>query len=141
MCTVPAAEAVSADITGLTPSTTYHYRLVAINKDGTALGNDQVFTTAPAVTFPKPIKSVSAPHSAKHNHFFVVLVRLNNVRARVVFTLSLHGKIVKSKTVNRGPSGFAQRFKAPRKKGHYTLRVTGSANGVTNSFTKKIKVF
>lgn len=37
--------AVSAGLTGLSPSTTYHYRLVATNAGGSAFGNDQLFTT------------------------------------------------------------------------------------------------
>jgi hypothetical protein len=35
-----------ATITALAPSTTYHYRLVAANSDGTAYGYDYTFTTA-----------------------------------------------------------------------------------------------
>jgi hypothetical protein len=38
---VPVTEA----LTGLTPGTTYHYRLVATNRDGTSRGADGVFTT------------------------------------------------------------------------------------------------
>ncbi len=36
---------VFAPVTGLTPGTTYHYRLVAVNKQGTTLGRDAEFTT------------------------------------------------------------------------------------------------
>jgi Ca2+-binding RTX toxin-like protein len=42
-----AAVDVSADLTGLTPGTTYHYRLTATNAAGTARGADGIFTTAP----------------------------------------------------------------------------------------------
>ncbi len=38
---------VSALIGGLAPNTTYHYRLVVTSPDGTAVGSDQTFTTAP----------------------------------------------------------------------------------------------
>jgi phosphodiesterase/alkaline phosphatase D-like protein len=41
---VPAAIGIS----GLVPATTYHYRLVATNADGTTESSDQTFTTAPA---------------------------------------------------------------------------------------------
>ena len=44
---------VSANLTGLTSATTYHYRVVAVNSAGTTtLGADQTFTTTtpPAVT-------------------------------------------------------------------------------------------
>jgi hypothetical protein len=36
---------VGADLTGLNPSTIYHYRLVATNASGTVFGADQTFTT------------------------------------------------------------------------------------------------
>jgi streptogramin lyase len=50
-------EAVSLLAENLTPNTTYHYRLVAINEDGTSYGEDHVFTTSAnpppvAVTLP-----------------------------------------------------------------------------------------
>jgi len=40
-----AAEPASANLTQLTPGTTYHYRLVAVSPGGTTLGADQTFTT------------------------------------------------------------------------------------------------
>src|SRR3954452_9354615 len=39
--------AVSKGLTGLTPGTTYHYRLVARNATATVNGGDGIFTTAP----------------------------------------------------------------------------------------------
>lgn len=36
----------SANLTGLLPSTTYHYRIEATNATGTTFGSDQTFTTA-----------------------------------------------------------------------------------------------
>jgi hypothetical protein len=39
--------AVSAALTGLPPNTTYRFRISATNKDGTSIGNEQVFTTLP----------------------------------------------------------------------------------------------
>lgn len=49
---------VSATLTGLAPSTTYHFRVVAINADGVSRGEDQTFTTtaASAATAPEPSK-------------------------------------------------------------------------------------
>ncbi len=44
---------VTADLSGLTPSTTYHYRLVAILVDGKGLpayGRDRTFTASPTLT-------------------------------------------------------------------------------------------
>jgi hypothetical protein len=48
---------VSAQVVGLLPSTTYHYRVVATNKEGTTRGPDRSFTTlasAPGSTEPGP---------------------------------------------------------------------------------------
>ena len=39
--------AVTAAITGLSASTTYHYQIYTINSGGTTLGSDQTFTTPP----------------------------------------------------------------------------------------------
>lgn len=44
------AVAASASVSGLSPSTTYHYRVVASNAAGVAQGGDQTFTTAAAGT-------------------------------------------------------------------------------------------
>jgi hypothetical protein len=47
---------VSAAITGLTPSTNYHYRVLAVNGAGSAASADETFTTsaAPPVLTPPP---------------------------------------------------------------------------------------
>jgi len=44
-------EDVSAQIAGLTPDTTYHYRLRALTPWGVALGADRTFTTSSTVTY------------------------------------------------------------------------------------------
>jgi alpha-tubulin suppressor-like RCC1 family protein len=50
---------LSADITGLSPNTTYHFRIVATNNIGASYGQDQAFTTA-AVPYPPIVGAVSA---------------------------------------------------------------------------------
>jgi hypothetical protein len=42
------SQAASTVLTGLAAGTPYHYRLVAVNPGGTALGSDQAFTTSAA---------------------------------------------------------------------------------------------
>ena len=58
--------AVSAEISGLTPGTEYHYRLEGTTANGTTPGEDQTFTTtvpaAPTVSM-KPVTAIS-DHSA-----------------------------------------------------------------------------
>lgn len=62
---------VSAKLTGLTPDTAYHYRLVATNGLGTTDGRDATFTTAPEAKSepsPEPTHSgggtTEAPHAS-----------------------------------------------------------------------------
>ncbi len=52
---------VSVTLGGLSPSTTYHYRLVATSAEGTATGNDATFTTPAAPTPPEPQQPSPAP--------------------------------------------------------------------------------
>ena len=46
------ARSVSANIGGLTASTTYHFRIVTTNSAGTRYGSDITFTTLPPIGFP-----------------------------------------------------------------------------------------
>lgn len=60
-----AGVAVEAQLTGLSPATTYHYRLVAQNPGGTSFGGDREFTTAsapipPPAPGPAPVALTSA---------------------------------------------------------------------------------
>jgi phosphodiesterase/alkaline phosphatase D-like protein len=43
-----AAGSVQADLSGLAPNTTYHFRIKAVGRDGTVYGPDQQFITGPA---------------------------------------------------------------------------------------------
>jgi hypothetical protein len=59
-----AGKAVAANLTGLAPGTTYHYRLSATNASGTSAGQDRTFTTLPQPTVstggPSAVSSTSA---------------------------------------------------------------------------------
>jgi hypothetical protein len=54
-----AAVPVTADVTGLAPATTYHFRLVAHNRNGTVNGVDRVLRTRPE---PLGLTLVAAPN-------------------------------------------------------------------------------
>ncbi len=55
-----AGRTVAADLTGLTPLTTYHYRLVASNASGPAAGADAEFTTTTGGPVPPPAVTLAA---------------------------------------------------------------------------------
>jgi phosphodiesterase/alkaline phosphatase D-like protein len=50
---------VRADLAGLTPGTTYHYRVIATNADGTTVGADRTFRTTGTAPPPPPAPSVT----------------------------------------------------------------------------------
>jgi lipoprotein-anchoring transpeptidase ErfK/SrfK len=50
---LPGAQPAAVTLTGLTPATTYHFRVIASGEAGTAAGDDQVFTTLPAGELPQ----------------------------------------------------------------------------------------
>jgi hypothetical protein len=50
-----SAVSVSSSISGLLPSTTYHFRLVAQNSMGTTFGDDVSFNTIAEITVPQPV--------------------------------------------------------------------------------------
>jgi streptogramin lyase len=54
-------QAVSAPIAGLTPQSTYHFRVVAANASGTTAGADQTFTTDVAPALPPPANPFVQP--------------------------------------------------------------------------------
>jgi sugar lactone lactonase YvrE len=56
--------AVSSEIAGLTPGTTYHFRVVAINVNGPTAGPDQTFSTPDRPTVAEPAASGITPTSA-----------------------------------------------------------------------------
>lgn len=55
-----AAVSESANLTGLSPGTTYHYRIEATNSAGTAYGSDQTFTTTSPVVQQPPAVTTDA---------------------------------------------------------------------------------
>jgi hypothetical protein len=56
-----AAVPVFARIFGLHPSTTYHFRIVAVGEGGTGVGADEAFTTMPPFVFPEEASAARAP--------------------------------------------------------------------------------
>jgi hypothetical protein len=91
------AVAESANVTGLSPSTVYHFRLVASNSGGTTNGNDATFTTLasgpPALRFPRPASFATATVYHASNAATVITVPAGT-DARVVCDEVLHKRLV-----------------------------------------------
>ena len=70
----PTRASLPYGLSGLTPETTYHYRLVASNAVGTSVGGDQQFTTPPAVTnlTTEPASGLAAGHATLNGSFIGV---------------------------------------------------------------------
>jgi predicted outer membrane repeat protein len=66
--------AFSAAVSSLQPNTTYHYRVVVTNPDGTATGSDQTFTTMPTPPAPPSNQfSIGKRHVAKNGTISIKL--------------------------------------------------------------------
>jgi hypothetical protein len=82
---------LAAPLTGLTPGTTYHYRLVATSPDGTAATPDAVFTTA--VAPPAALSGAPPPDltrlSIAPSSFFAAPFRHHRTGTTITYTDSL----------------------------------------------------
>jgi hypothetical protein len=135
----PTCCLVSAGVGRLKPDTTYRFRIVVKNADGTTTGNFQTFKTAKKQVI-SPIQSVSAPNRVKHGKTFEVKVKLRTT-ASVKIYLLFKGKTVKFYNEGTRTGTVTQKIKAPNKKGTYTLRVTATGGGTTQTVNKTITVF
>jgi hypothetical protein len=73
---------VLARIFGLSPGTTYHFRIVAVGEGGTSAGADQAFTTLPPYAFPEEAPRASAAAGAARASSTIPAVRLAGLVAR-----------------------------------------------------------
>jgi hypothetical protein len=69
---------VSETVTGLQPGTTYHYRIVAVNSDGTINGKDRVFKTA---SVPLSVQIAGTPNPVEFGNSFLVEGNLSGTGA------------------------------------------------------------
>jgi hypothetical protein len=137
-CNTPASQPVSADISKLTPCTTYHFQLVAKNSDGTTPGGDKQFTTK----FAPPLKNVSAPGKVKAGHKFKVKFTLRfKVKSVTVLIETKRGKVVSSVTFRPGfPGKHSVKLRAPRRRGNYILAVRAKLSCGSETIKRRLKV-
>ncbi len=137
-CSTPTSQPVSADISKLTPCTTYHFQLVASNSDGSANGGDKTFTTK----FAPPLKNVSAPGKVKAGKKFKVKFTLR-YRAQVVTVriVTKSGNVVKSVTFRPLPAGHhSVRLTAPKRRGTYFLVVRAKLSCGSQTVKQRLRV-
>lgn len=142
-----AATDVSAPVAGLTPSTTYHYRLVATNAAGVSRGEDRTFTTAATPANPQPPgASTSTPRAiGSRGATLRATVDPNGSQTTVRFeygTSTSYGKTSTSRRTGAGDSGvgvsIAIGHLQPNTRYHYRVVATnaaGTARGRNRSFT------
>ncbi|HEY1485242.1 MAG TPA: choice-of-anchor Q domain-containing protein [Micromonosporaceae bacterium] len=85
---------VAGPLTGLTPGTTYHYRLVATSPDGAATSPDATFTTAlapPGASSPTQAPELTHPSIAPSS-FFAAPFRHHKTGTTITYTDSLAGR-------------------------------------------------
>jgi phosphodiesterase/alkaline phosphatase D-like protein len=68
---------VTAPLTGLTPGTTYHYRVIATNDGGTTVGTDQTFTTTGTAPPPSPKATVTTGNATPSTSGAIVTGSVN----------------------------------------------------------------
>jgi hypothetical protein len=143
---------VSALLTGLTPGTTYHYRLVASTPDGTAATPDTTFTTASA-----PPAAPATPATPALTHlsitpasFFTMPAKRHKTGTTIAYTdslaaqttivvfeqtagVKLHGRCVKASKHGHGPTCVRLvrlgSFAHTDQVGRNTVRFTGRLGG------------
>lgn len=137
-CNVPKTQAVSANLSNLTPCTTYHFQLVASNPDGTANGGDKSFTTG----FAPPLKNVSAPHSVRAGKKLKIKFTLRyDVRSVTILIKKRNGNVVKAVRISPVSAGkHSVTIRAPRKRGKYILVVRAKMSCGSQTDTQRLRV-
>ncbi len=139
------ATAVTTALTGLTASTTYHFRVKAVNTGGTSYGADTSFTTTTATT--QGIASVS-PNTGTHGAINVTLtITLNSAYspspppttvAPTAVTLTGPTTVNATSFSRNGTTGVVTAtFNLPAVVGSYTVNATFGPNtwSLANGFT------
>jgi hypothetical protein len=138
---------VSATVTGLSPATTYHYRVVASNSEGTTAGEDRTFTTAtlPAATptptpTAKPKVTVTLASNAKCLRSRSTSLRVKIAKGGTITAVEIYvnSKRVKRVTKAADIKKAIKLSKLP--KGAYTLEVrVKTKDGRTVKSSKKYR--
>jgi hypothetical protein len=136
-CKVPKKRAVSADVSRLTPCTTYHFQLVATNPDGSAEGGDNTFATS----FAPPLTDVFAPDNVRSGDTFNVTFRLRYDTDSVTILIATRGNIAESATFGTLSAGWhSETITAPSERGNYALVVLARLSCGRQSVAQQLTV-
>ncbi|HUE25662.1 MAG TPA: PKD domain-containing protein, partial [Solirubrobacteraceae bacterium] len=123
-------EQVAATLSGLAPSTLYHYRVVATSAGGTAVGSDRSFTTSRAPTRP-PRFAFSVPR-----HVRVRAALLGQLKARFACSKRCTARFA----VTVAPTGLRRFAPVPLTLGHASARISGrGSRTVTITFIPAVR--
>lgn len=138
-CTTPKTQAVSFDISSLTPCTNYHFQLFASNPDAATPvnGGDKKFTTA----FAPPLTKVTSPNQVKSGHRFKVRFTLRYVATVKIVFSKKNGRLVQAfRYVALPPGHYTQPIVAPRQTGNYVVEVIAKLNCGKQTVVKPLRV-
>jgi hypothetical protein len=134
---------VSGAVTGLTPNTTYHYRVVGQNTAGTTNGADLTFTTQP---IPPTLTTTTASGISTTGATLNGIVNANNMATATIFEYGLSTSYGLTVTADQSPvSGMtdtavtgALSGLAPNTTYHYRVvgtNIAGTTYGADMAFT------
>lgn len=129
-----AAKRVTLKVSGLTPGTTYHYRAIASNADGTSIGSDRTFKTTLPPARPPAILG-TAPFAPSANGLtFTALVNPNAATTTYRFqygTSTAYGLETFGKSIPAGVTARSVEFGinslAPRTTYHFRVVASNKA--------------
>jgi hypothetical protein len=136
-CDTPKTQKVSAEITGLAVCTTYHFRLVASNPDGTTMGDDKTFMTKSSF----PLKQFTAPHKVQAGQDFDIHFTLHDVATLKVVIRDKQDRVVSTQNLGTlGGGKYTRTVTAPSQKGKYTIQLVSSQSCGQQIFSRPLKV-
>jgi sugar lactone lactonase YvrE len=130
--TVPVAQSIS----GLQPGTTYHFRLVATNSTGAALGEDLTFATPASDASKRTYELVSPADKGGYNVFREILMKASPDGNAFSFTSAY------SNLANQGNEAapYLPRYVARRTADGWITKSTDPPQGDTTNFIRRLHV-